>query len=196
MCVIGHDEFIKLNERYMIIHPFNAELMDGDGYVLTVKDDVEIRYLEHRNLVSHEIVFVPPDYVAHLTAKSRFGRLGLSFLNAAKVHSGFVGRLALEVVNLNNERDTVTVRRGEPFMHFELMRREGPPRPYQGRYTFQFMDDMEVELYLKLIERELSGVMNLRTLKELAAGRIRSVEEIRADRQEAHARREALHKVR
>ncbi|MFP3282582.1 MAG: hypothetical protein RXP97_00690 [Nitrososphaeria archaeon] len=178
MCVLGYDEFIEANERYKVIHPFNAELMDGDGYVLTVRDDVEIRYLEHRNLVSHEIVFVPPNYVAHLTAKSRFGRLGISFLNAAKVHSGFAGRLALEVVNLNNDRDSVTVRRGEPFMHFELMRREGVPRPYQGRYMFQFMDDEEVEMYLKLIGRELADVMDMRTLRELAGRRVRAIEEI------------------
>ncbi len=178
MCVLGYDEFVKLNSRYRVVHPFNPELMDGDGYVLTVRDDVEIRYLEHRNLVSHEIVFVPPGYVAHLTAKSRFGRLGLSFLNAAKVHSGFIGRLALEVVNLNNERNTVTVRRGEPFMHFELMRREGAPRPYQGRYMFQFMDDSEVEMYLDLIRRELSDVMDAEMLGEMARGRIRTVEEI------------------
>jgi len=178
VCVLGYDEFTKLNARYRVIHPFNPELMDGDGYVLTVRDDVEIRYLEHRNLVSHEIVFVPPDHVAHLTAKSRFGRLGISFLNAAKVHSGFVGRLALEVVNLNNDRDSVTIRKGEPFMHFELMRREGAPRPYQGRYMFQFMDDSEVEMYLELIGRELAGSMDVNILRELAEGRVRTVEEI------------------
>ncbi len=178
MCVLGHDEFVRLNERYMVIHPFDPSLMDGDGYVLTVRDDVEIRYLEHRNLVSNEIVFVPPEYVAHLTAKSRFGRLGLSFLNAAKVHSGFIGRLALEVVNLNNDRESVTVRRGEPFMHFELIRREGAPMPYQGRYMFQFMDDQEVEMYLKLIEEKMGGIMDVGKLRELARGRIRRVEEI------------------
>ncbi|MFP3293216.1 MAG: hypothetical protein RXP77_02725 [Nitrososphaeria archaeon] len=181
MCVLGYDEFVRLNERYRVIHPFDAELMDGDGYVLTVKDDVEIRYLEHRNLVSREIVFVPPWYVAHLTAKSRFGRLGLSFLNAAKVHSGFVGRLALEVVNLNDGRESVTVRRGEPFMHFELMRRDGAPRPYRGRYAFQFMDDGEVEMYLELMERdpELASIMDVGAMRELAAQRVRTVEEIR-----------------
>jgi len=181
VCVLGYDEFVRLNERYRVIHPFDAELMDGDGYVLTVKDDVEIRYLEHRNLVSREIVFVPPWYVAHLTAKSRFGRLGLSFLNAAKVHSGFVGRLALEVVNLNDGRESVTVRRGEPFMHFELMRRDGAPRPYRGRYAFQFMDDGEVEMYLELMERdqELASIMDVGAMRELAAKRVRTVEEIR-----------------
>ncbi len=178
MCVLGYDELLKLNERYNIIHPFNPKLVDGDSYVLTVRDDVEIRYLEHRNLISNEIVFVPPGFVAHLTAKSRFGRLGLSFLNAAKVHSGFIGRLALEVVNLNNERRMLTIKKGEPFMHLELLRREGSPRPYRGRYIFQFMADEEVEMYLRILEREFSGLMEIDALREFVKDRIMDVEEI------------------
>jgi dCTP deaminase len=51
--------------------------------------------------------------------------MGLSFLNAAKVHSGFVGRLALEVVNLNNDRTPITIKRGDPFMHIEFLTRMG-----------------------------------------------------------------------
>lgn len=178
MCIIGYDEFLSLNEKYKIIHPFNIDLMDGDGYVLTVRDDVTIQYMEHRNLVSNEIVFVPPGFVAHLTAKSRFGRLGLSFLNAAKVHSGFIGRLALEVVNLNNERKSITIRRGEPFMHFELIKREGGPKPYKGRYMFQFMSDSEVRMYIDLVERMFRDTMDLDFLRRAAGGRILSSEEI------------------
>ena len=178
MCIVGYNEFLDLNEKYKIIHPFNIDLMDGDGYVLTVRDDVTIQYLEHKNLVSNEIVFVPPDFVAHLTAKSKFGRLGLSFLNAAKVHSGFIGRLALEVVNLNNERRSITIRRGEPFMHFELVKREGEPRPYKGKYMFQFMSDSEVKMYLDIVESRFKDVMDLEFLREAAKARILSVEEI------------------
>ncbi len=104
MTVLGKSELIKLVEMQKTIYPFDYELFDGDGYVLTVREEVTLNYLEHRNVISHEVVFTPPDLVGHLTAKSKFGRLGLSFLNSVKVHSGFVGRLALELVNLNNER--------------------------------------------------------------------------------------------
>jgi dCTP deaminase len=178
MAIIGKSEFLKLNEKYRIIHPFDMSLMDGDGYVLTVKEDVTINYLEHLNLVSKEIVFVPPGYVAHLTAKSRFGRMGLSFLNAAKVHSGFIGRLALEVVNLSNDRRPITIRHDDPFMHFELVERKGDPSPYMGKYMFQFMTDHEIAIYFDILEKELKDVYDLDALKILAKDRVARVEEI------------------
>jgi deoxycytidine triphosphate deaminase len=91
--------------------------------------------MEHRNINSNEVVFTPPQYVAHLTAKSKYGRMGLSFLNAAKVHSGFVGRLALELVNLSNDRKPITIKRGDPFMHIEFITREGDSRRDDDVYT-------------------------------------------------------------
>jgi len=174
VCVIGEDEFLKLQTKLRIIHPFNEALLDGDGYVLTVKEDVTMNYLEHHNLLSNEVVFVPPSYVAHLTAKSIFGRMGLSFLNAAKVHSGYVGRLVLEAVNLNNARKPITIRKSDPFMHFELNTRLGSPAPYGGRYSFQYMDDEEVKLYTDLIGKEFPDIYDQKKLRQLAESRILS----------------------
>jgi dCTP deaminase len=154
MSILGKSEIVKLQKEYRILYPFNDQLLDGDGYILTVRDGVVLNYLEHKNLISKEIIMLPTDIVAHLTAKSRFGRLGLSFLNAAKVHSGFVGRLALEVVNLSNERAPITIRQNDPFMHIEFLQRLGEPDPYNGEYQFQFMTKEEVEeavLFLKKI---------------------------------------------
>ncbi|MDG6939726.1 MAG: hypothetical protein JRN39_04920 [Nitrososphaerota archaeon] len=161
-----------------MVDPFESYLMDGDGYVLTVRDETTINYLEHINMVSKEIVFVPPDFVAHLTAKSAFGRMGLSFLNSAKVHSGFVGRLALEIVNLNNNRKPITIRRSDPFMHFELISREGPPEPYHGRYMFQFMNDAEVARYMETIEANFSSAYRVGEIREVARARLTQSEEL------------------
>ncbi|MGA1976109.1 MAG: hypothetical protein ABSG92_10790 [Conexivisphaerales archaeon] len=172
MCVIGEDEFLKLQTKLKVIYPFNEALLDGDGYVLTVKEDVTMNYLEHHNLLSNEVVFVPPSYVAHLTAKSIFGRMGLSFLNAAKVHSGYVGRLILEAVNLNNARRPITIRKSDPFMHFELDTRLGTPAPYTGRYTFQYMVDEEVKMYLGLIGKEFPDLYDEKKLRQLAESRV------------------------
>jgi len=172
VCVIGEDEFLKLQTRLRVIHPFNEALLDGDGYVLTVKEDVTMNYLEHHNLLSNEVVFVPPTFVAHLTAKSIFGRMGLSFLNAAKVHSGYIGRLVLEAVNLNNARRPITIRKSDPFMHFELVSRLGAPAPYMGRYTFQYMTDDEVKLYADLTAKEFPDLYDQRKLKALAESRV------------------------
>ena len=151
MCVLGKDKLLELIEKYRCIYPFDLNLLDGDSYVLTVKNETTLQYLEHRNLISNEIVFTPPGYVAHLTAKSKYGRAGLSFLNAAKVHSGFVGRLALELVNLSNDRSPITIKRGDPLMHIEFITRIGEPSPYIGEYQFQYMTDEEIRMYIPIL---------------------------------------------
>ena len=153
MCIVGKSKLVELIENFRIIYPYDYNLLDGDGYILTVKEETTLHYLEHRNINSYEIVFTPPQYVAHLTAKSRYGRLGLSFLNAAKVHSGFVGRLALELVNLSNDRRPITIKRGDPFMHIEFITREGEPSPYLGEYQFQDMTLEEKNMYMPIFKK-------------------------------------------
>ncbi len=156
MCVLGKNKLMELIESYKCIYPYDFNLLDGDSYVLTVKEETTLHYLEHKNLVSYEIVFTPPEYVAHLTAKSRYGRMGLSFLNAAKVHSGFVGRLALELVNLSNDRQPITIKRGDPFMHIEFLTREGEPSPYIGEYQFQYVTENEKKMYIPILKKAFS----------------------------------------
>ncbi len=151
MTVLGAPILRELVAKYGCIYPSDEGAFDGDGYVLTVREDRTLHYLEHRNMISKEIIFTPPDCVAHLTSKSKFGRLGLSFLNSVKVHSGFVGRLALELVNLSNERTPITINQGDPLIHIEFLRREGPPEPYSGRYMFQFMNDEETAKYVDIL---------------------------------------------
>jgi len=172
--ILGKDKLIELVNSFKCVHPFDLSLLDGDGYVLTVKDETTLNYLEHKNLISHEVVFTPPNYVAHLTAKSRYGRLGLSFLNAAKVHSGFVGRLALELVNLSNDRTPITIKRGEPLMHIEFITREGQPSPYHGPYMFQYMSEDEATLYRQMIRKHFSTLFDEDVLDRMVRDRIGS----------------------
>lgn len=157
MCILGKNKLMELIEKYKCIYPFDYNLLDGDGYVLTVKGETTLHYLEHINLISYEIVFTPPQYVAHLTAKSKYGRMGLSFLNAAKVHSGFVGRLALELVNLSNDRKPITIKRGDPLMHIEFLSREGEPSPYTGPYQFQYVTAEEKKMYVPILKELFSN---------------------------------------
>ena len=172
MCVIGKNELTELIKSHKCIHPFDYGLLDGDGYILTVKEERTLHYLEHQNLASNEVVFTPPNFVAHLTAKSKYGRMGLSFLNAAKVHSGFVGRLALELVNLSNERQPITIRRGDPLMHIEFMKREGDPAPYAGNYMFQFMSQEEINEYVTILTRDFKSVFPKDVLLKFAKQRV------------------------
>jgi dCTP deaminase len=173
MGVAGRDQLTKLIQTYKCIQPFDYALLDGDGYVLTVRDETTLHYLEHRNVVSYEVVFTPPNYVCHLTAKSKYGRMGLSFLNAAKVHSGFVGRLILELVNLNNSRQPITIKRGDELMHIEYMSRDGEPSPYRGNYMFQYMTDDEVTLYMGVLGEYFKGLFDSAELERMAKERVR-----------------------
>lgn len=153
MCVLGRDRVKNLIDEFKCVYPFDYNLLDGDGYILTVREETTLHYLEHKNLISHEIIFTLPNMVAHLTAKSKYGRMGLSFLNAAKVHSGFVGRLALELVNLSNDRRPITIKRGDPFMHLEFLSREGEPSPYMGEFQFQYLSEDEMQMYIPILKR-------------------------------------------
>ncbi|MHB1909539.1 MAG: dCTP deaminase domain-containing protein [Nitrososphaerales archaeon] len=173
MTILGKNILVKLVEDQKCIHPFDYELFDGDGYVLTVQQETVLNYLEHRNVVSHEVVFTPPDVVGHLTAKSKYGRLGLSFLNSVKVHSGFVGRLALELVNLNNERAPITIKRGDPLIHIEFSKREGEPSVYSGQYMFQYLNDEEAKMYANLLSNLYPSLFSIDELSAKSKARVR-----------------------
>ena len=172
MTILGASVIKEMVDKYKSIYPSDTGAFDGDGYVLTVREDVTLHYLEHKNVISREIVFTPPDCVAHLTSKSKFGRLGLSFLNSVKVHSGFVGRLALELVNLSNERTPITIVRGDPLIHIEFLRREGEPSPYAGRYMFQFMDDSESKMYVDILSNNFPSLFPRAALEKTMEGRL------------------------
>ena len=173
MTILGKSIIVKLVEEQKCIHPFDYELFDGDGYVLTVQQETLLNYLEHKNVISHEVVFTPPDVVGHLTAKSRYGRLGLSFLNSVKVHSGFVGRLALELVNLNNERSPITIKRGDPLIHIEFSKREGTASPYSGQYMFQYLSDEEVRMYTSVLTKNYPTLFRKDALEKEGNSRVR-----------------------
>lgn len=172
MSIVGRNLLAELIHTYKCIYPFDYSLLDGDGYILTVRAETTLNYLEHQNITSHEVIFTPPGYVAHLTAKSQYGRMGLSFLNSVKVHSGFVGRLALELVNLNNERQPIIIKKGAPIIHIEFVKREGQPSPYDGDYMFQYMTQDESDLYLRIIQENFKESFEKMELEKTSKKRI------------------------
>jgi dCTP deaminase len=171
MAVLGKSELLKLIKDFNVIYPYNPQLLDGDSYLLTVKERRTLSYLRHENLLSREIVFTPPNYVAHLTAKSKYGRMGLSFLNSAKVHSGFVGRLILELVNFSNNNQPIAIQKGDPLVHIEFMSRIGDPSPYIGPFQFQYMTNSEVEKFLEIASK-IFGKDDMEVLRKQARTRI------------------------
>ena len=59
MTVIGKSILSGLVDEYKVISPVSPEGFDGDGYVLTVREDRTLNYLEHRNMISKEVIFTP-----------------------------------------------------------------------------------------------------------------------------------------
>ena len=59
MCILGKDKLVELIEKSRCVYPFDMSLLDGDGYVLTVRDETTLNCLEHKNLISKEVVFTP-----------------------------------------------------------------------------------------------------------------------------------------
>ena len=42
MCILGKDKLMELIEKYKIIYPFDYNLLDGDSYILTVKEETTL----------------------------------------------------------------------------------------------------------------------------------------------------------
>ena len=63
--------------------------------------------------------------------------------------------MVLELVNLSNKRSPTTIKQGDPLIHIEFPRREGEPSPYTGRYMFQFMNDEETVIYVRILSENL-----------------------------------------
>ncbi|MGI0085032.1 MAG: hypothetical protein ACREBQ_08120, partial [Nitrososphaerales archaeon] len=94
-------------------------------------------------------------------------------LNSVKVHSGFVGRLALELVNLNNERAPITIKRGDPLIHMEFSKREGVPSPYSGQYMFQYLNEEEASMYSNLLSKNYPDLFKKEDLEKRARSRVK-----------------------
>lgn len=169
MAVLGKNKIINLVEKYKMVYPFDLQLLDGDSYVLTVKRDTKIPYLSHKNISSYEIVFTPPQYVGRLSVKSKYGRSGLFFSGAVNVHSGWTGRVVLELLNANDEHRPITVKRGDPFIHLNILERKGEPSPYSGQYQFQDMSEEEIRMYKPFMEKAWKDAgLKVEGLREVA----------------------------
>ena len=79
----------------------------------------------------------------------------------------------MELVNLNNTRQPISIKRGDPLMHIEYISREGEPSPYHGDYMFQYMSDDEVALYSGILKEHFKGIFDSAELEKMAKERIR-----------------------
>jgi len=79
----------------------------------------------------------------------------------------------LELVNLNNGRQPITIKRGDPLMHLEFISREGEPSPYKGDYMFQYMSDDEVGLYVGVLKEHFKGLFDPTQLELISKERVR-----------------------
>ncbi|MEM2082321.1 MAG: hypothetical protein QXK34_01100 [Candidatus Bathyarchaeia archaeon] len=80
---------------------------------------------------------------------------------------------ALELVNLSNDRQPITIKRGDPLMHIEFITRLGKPSPYSGPYMFQYITDEEAELYSKILLEKFPREYDRAKVESMLKDRIR-----------------------
>ena len=42
-------------------------------------------------------------------------------------------------------------------MHLEFIKREGLPEPYHGEFMFQYMNEEEIRMYLKILKKTINN---------------------------------------
>jgi len=74
---------------------------------------------------------------------------------------------------LSNNRQPITIKRGDPLMHIEYIMREGEASPYVGDYMFQYMTDDEVAMYKTILKEQFKNVFDHAWLDQVSAERVR-----------------------
>lgn len=136
---------VTLFDRFRVFEQSDREVVDlsalEDTSVYVQCDRLMLRPGEFALGATEEVVSIPNDLVARIEGKSSVGRAGLAVhITAGFIDPGFMGRITLEMVNLNPEK-TVIVHAGRPIAQLSFHQMTSAAiRPYEGRYQ----GDMDV----------------------------------------------------
>jgi dCTP deaminase len=121
-----------LNDKSLVIDPFDKASLNPAGYDLRLSADAALEPLEHRLVATMENVELGGDLVGILHIRSSLAREGI-LASLAVVDPGFRGQLTISL--FNSGRKTVRLRRGERFLQLTLLRlgRQAATK-YKGRY--------------------------------------------------------------
>ena len=121
-----------LNEKRLVIDPFDEASLNPAGYDLRLSADAALEPLEHRLVATMENVGLGSDLVGVMHIRSSLAREGV-VASLALVDPGFRGQLTISL--FNSGRKTVRLRAGERFVQLTLLKlgREATKK-YEGRY--------------------------------------------------------------
>jgi len=121
-----------LNEKGLVIDPFDEASLNPAGYDLRLSADAVLEPLEHRLVATMENVGLGNDLVGVMHIRSSLAREGV-LASLALVDPGFRGQLTISL--FNSGRKTVRLRAGERFVQLTLLKLgRQATKKYEGRY--------------------------------------------------------------
>lgn len=121
-----------LNEKGLVIDPFDEASLNPAGYDLRLSADAVLEPLEHRLVATMENVGLGSDLVGVMHIRSSLAREGV-LASLALVDPGFRGQLTISL--FNSGRKTVRLRAGERFVQLTLLKLgRQATKKYEGRY--------------------------------------------------------------
>ena len=122
----------RINERSLVLDPFEAGCLNGGGYDLRASSDISIPPSRSVLAATLERVELGDDMVGTLHIRSSLARAGI-IPSLALIDPGFRGQLTIMLYNSASE--DFNMRRGERFVQLAIhMLSTKTRRPYDGRY--------------------------------------------------------------
>ena len=122
----------RINERSLVLDPFEADCLNGGGYDLRISSDACIPPGQRMLVATLERVELGEDMVGTLHIRSSLARAGI-IASLALVDPGFRGQLTIMLYNSSAE--DFKLKRGERFVQLAIqMLSTKTRRPYRGRY--------------------------------------------------------------
>ena len=122
----------RINDRTLILDPFEPKCLNGGGYDLRLGMDAFLPPSQHKLVATLERIELADDLVGTLHIRSSLARSGI-VASLAIVDPGFRGQLT--ILLYNTSPDAVGLRQSDRFLQLALHQLSTKARrPYEGRY--------------------------------------------------------------
>ena len=122
----------RINDRSLILDPFEPKCLNGGGYDLRLGMDAFIRSGQQKLVATLERIELADDLVGTLHIRSSLARSGI-VASLAIVDPGFRGQLTILLYNTSSEE--LRLKQSDRFLQLALHQLSTKARrPYEGRY--------------------------------------------------------------
>lgn len=145
------------------------EFIDGQSFLLRMKDDLIIQPKTFQLALSKEVVAFSTRFSGYIFGISALCRRGLHFYEG-KVHSGFIGRIVFEFFNGGDE--VIELKEGDKVAHLTVFRLNNSEK-YLGEWQFQYIEDNELLLLEDVIKHLVHDDKEKKSIDEQIRNRVR-----------------------